>query len=481
MEPTPRMTVDDAYAQGLNCAICGEGPLRVVHLARYPDYVTCQACNAAFVVEEGGERVMYGHIPERFTETRRLALNQWAWFEAVARWARQEREPPTSPAREPAPPQEAEASIPSPPEEKAAQPQAPEVSPAEAPHAEPEASHEPEPPEPAQAEDPLGEPAVPPESEPAEPPPPLSDWESLAVPGLEAEEEAPPAEEEDAFFARLRGEPEPEVEAAPPRPTAASAGEAAPEVEKATPGEPAEAPAPAAVEPEEAPAEAAPAPPPEAAPQVGAAGEPPPGLRYRVALRPGRVKIPRDACAHCLRSPVRGWLAVVADLPAGQQLAQRRTVIFRVPLCQACQRRATARSEAEKAARLQAHLLSLLIALLLVVGALALGVVTASDPLTLGFLLLVLAALGYTAPVLFLLSRAGRHPPPPEARYVRTTLLIPVEDRGLEIPFEWRNRGYAERFLEANRDLATGGVVEVKDRLALPPAKAEDGPEETPA
>ncbi len=447
MEPTPRMTLDDAYAQGLDCAICGEGSLRVVHLARYPDYVTCQACNAAFVVEEGGERVMYGHIPERFTETRRLALNQWAWFEAVARWARQEREPTTSPTHEPAP----EPPAPSPPAEEPSRPEAPEEPLAEGALAGPATSPGPE------------------------PPPPLSEWESLAVPGLEADEEAPSAEEEEeAFFARLRGEPE--VEAPPPEPVAEPTAEGVPEGETVAPEGLAEAP-PAAEVSEEG-AEVAPAPTAESAPQVSASGEPMPGLRYRVALRPGRVQIPRDACAHCLRSPVRGWLAVVADLPAEQQLAQQRTVTLRVPLCQECQRRATARSEAEKAARLQAHLLSLLIALLLVVGALALSVVTASDLLTLGFLLVVLAALGYTAPALFLLSRAGRHPPPPDARYVRTTLLIPVEDRGLEIPFEWRNRGYAERFLEANRDLATGGVVEVKDRLDLPTAEARDEAEE---
>ncbi len=60
--------------------------------------------------------------------------------------------------------------------------------------------------------------------------------------------------------------------------------------------------------------------------------------------------------------------------------------------------------------------------------------------------------------------RTGRFPPTDDARYVRTTLLIPDASQGLENAFEWRNQRYAEEFYQANHQRALAGVVAIKDR-----------------
>jgi hypothetical protein len=81
-------------------------------------------------------------------------------------------------------------------------------------------------------------------------------------------------------------------------------------------------------------------------------------------------------------------------------------------------------------------------------------------------ILAILFIVGYAGPVTFLLNRAGNYPPPPDAVYVRTTLLVPSETQGLETAFEWRNQEYAQRFFDANQSNAIGRLTSVKDRLA---------------
>ena len=79
-----RLELEDSFAGEQACPICGESALSVVHLKGFPDYVTCARCGAAFVMEEGGPRAMYGSIPPEYPETRDFALKQWTSMEAIA-------------------------------------------------------------------------------------------------------------------------------------------------------------------------------------------------------------------------------------------------------------------------------------------------------------------------------------------------------------------------------------------------------------
>jgi hypothetical protein len=58
----------------------------------------------------------------------------------------------------------------------------------------------------------------------------------------------------------------------------------------------------------------------------------------------------------------------------------------------------------------------------------------------------------------------NRYAPPPDADFVRTTLMIPETAQGLETAFEWRNGDYARTFADANRELLLGSVARIKDR-----------------
>src|SRR3990172_2196371 len=86
-----RLQLEDSFAREQACTICGESALSVVHLKGFPDYVTCARCGAAFVMEEGGQRAMYGSIPPAYPETRDFALKQWTSLEAIAALAEAER------------------------------------------------------------------------------------------------------------------------------------------------------------------------------------------------------------------------------------------------------------------------------------------------------------------------------------------------------------------------------------------------------
>jgi hypothetical protein len=197
--------------------------------------------------------------------------------------------------------------------------------------------------------------------------------------------------------------------------------------------------------------------------------DPPPGMRYRVVIRGSEVVFPSNDCAHCMQSPVKGRLAVIGALPNGQKVGQRKKSTFNIPLCADCAKRAAELSEDAKNARLQAHLLSAIFALILVIGALGVGFINTQQMGLPGLIiLLILGIIGYTLPAMILLGRVGKHPPPPDAVYVRSTLLVPRETQGLETAFEWRNEVYANEFYEGNEANALGRLISVKDRAAQP-------------
>ena len=91
VEHTPRSEVDDTFAAGRACAICGQSTLAVVHNPELPDYVNCSNCGAAFVLSVSADTAMYGTIPEDFPRTKAFALKKWLTLDAVDLQARTER------------------------------------------------------------------------------------------------------------------------------------------------------------------------------------------------------------------------------------------------------------------------------------------------------------------------------------------------------------------------------------------------------
>lgn len=222
--------------------------------------------------------------------------------------------------------------------------------------------------------------------------------------------------------------------------------------EKASEPEPPLTPAPVAEQGEEGPVERP-------------ADEPVPGLRYRVVLTDSRPVFPNDMCAHCTRAPANARLAHTATVYRGAGLGERQIVTFRVPLCADCHARHSAQSEEAANARLQAHLVSLLVALILVIGAIAIRLVDFQGSLALNLaILFVLALMGYSIPAVLLLIRAGRYSQPADSAYVGSTLRVPADTEGLDTAFEWRNQTYAGRFHQVNQERATGNVTKVRER-----------------
>jgi hypothetical protein len=176
--------------------------------------------------------------------------------------------------------------------------------------------------------------------------------------------------------------------------------------------------------------------------------------------------IPAGTCAHCLRSSARRNLVVVgvASGPSGQP----RRASYTLPLCSNCYRRARAKSDEERNARLMAHLISILIAAVVMVGVLALQLVPFETPLIAAALLGVMGIAGYGLPVLLLLGRAGRFRPPADALLVRSTLLVSAQPGAGETLFDWRNPGFASHFLEANAGESGETIFEVADPLLRP-------------
>lgn len=424
MASTPRNTVEDAFAVGLTCAICGQPSLFVQHLPNYPDFVTCRNCQSAFVVEDSGERVMYGKIPDDFPETQAFALRQWVWIEAVDRQARQEH-----PRVVAAPPPD----LPDEPRDRLVEAPKPEEDVAEAP----------------------------PETPPEELPGPDADWLAARLKVGELPAGVPIPTEPDPYRAGasavlsadttpaddtlpdwLRDEPAP----APPPPI--ERPEPAPTPPPPVGGMRVEVPPPGVATPAAVAAEPA-----------GPEGEPPPGHRHRVSIRGDRVRMPVNACAHCQRAPAPDRLPIAGTLP--QIGGGRRRTAFMVPLCRECSQRSRASSPEQRSARLMAHLTGALIGLVLVVILLALNVLSFG---TLGFVLLGAAGLvGYGLTAAVMLGRAGRIPPTADAAYVRTTLRVLGDPDAPLTAFEWRNPGFAKRFYQANSTTASGEPTRIAD------------------
>jgi hypothetical protein len=402
MPPKPRLQIRPDWTADRWCFICGNPTLQPVHVENLPDYVVCKKCQSAFVLEDGGERILYGKIGEGYPETSGFALRQWHSPEEVESYALRERPASERPAAPPAPPEVEELE---PPEEEAI------------PSAAVPIPTEPEP------EVPVERPVL---------------LRTKTPPGIrptaisDLEQERPTEEDTPILTPSMESIPEQQVEVEPPE-----EGREGLEEESFTPLE----------------------------------TDPPPGQRFRVVVKGTRIQFPATHCAHCMRQPVRGRLAVLGTLPRGQEIGQRQPATFNLPLCTECHRRASRRSQEEKSARLQAYLLSTLAALVVLVAVLAWGVIDiAEQGLTGAFMLMILAVLGFSAPAWFLLNRLQDFPPPLDAAYVRSTLLVPREPQGLETVFEWRNEAYAELFWEANEPIAISKVTRVKDRSRTYPS-----------
>jgi hypothetical protein len=183
---------------------------------------------------------------------------------------------------------------------------------------------------------------------------------------------------------------------------------------------------------------------------------------YRVRLEGESVYFPLKSCMHCMKTPASRKTNVVGSLPTGGTLGRRRAV-FSVPICSECRQVYLAKSEAQKNARLQAHLTALIVGLALVVAAVGLDVIDMSRNAAVGLLLVgIIAGVGYLLPVGFLLERAGRIPPMRETHLVRTTLSVRApEEQVAESYFDFRNKEYAQLFRESNPKAAVSEVEEV--------------------
>src|SRR3990172_5908773 len=452
-----RLQLEDSFAREQACTICGESALSVVHLKGFPDYVTCARCGAAFVMEEGGPRAMYGSIPPEYPETRDFALKQWTSLEAIAALAEAER------------PRRQSANHSGMHQAAAAQPPDDQPSPEDPLEAEVAVEAQP-----AVQAQPATEPAV-------EPEPPLEPfvWPApKSRPGLQPEltsepaaEPAPPSESFDWPAPASEPVPEPELAAEP-------AAEPAPPSESFDWPAPASEPVPepaAEASPEPEAPEASREPAAEASPEPEApeaSWEPEPSRRFRVRFMGAQPHIPAGTCAHCLRTSARRSLVVVgvASGPSGQP----RRASYTLPLCSSCYGRARAKSEEERNSRLMAHLISALMAAVVMVGALALQLVPFESPLLAVALLGVLGIGGYGLPVLLLLGRAGRFRPPADALLVRSTLLVSAQPGAGETLFDWRNPGFASQFLEANAGKSGETIFEVADPLLRPDSSHDE-------
>jgi hypothetical protein len=451
--------------------------LKVVHLEGFPDYVACSSCGSQFVMEDGGERAMYGSIPEQYPETKRFALRQWAWLEAIEHKAKSERPPKemsAAPSEDEIPPGEDETSPVVEGEVSLWEHETPaEIVPPSDPSADegavPILEHEP----PAEDEAifPLGEDEAPAAAEGGVPL-----WEDdspvdeeqiehlkddllqrtpIDLKTIGAEPTPIPETEPEAEVAKT-----PELEPTYPEPEVSSI----PSMED---GEIREQIGERAAEPEpEIPIE------PEQQEEDSESIEPEPGKRFRIVLRSPEATIPYGLCAHCLRSPAQQKLVIVGS--TDDSAAVDRPNTYALPLCSRCHRRARARSDDERNARLTAYLGAGLGAAIVVVASLALGLVNFRENLITDLLILgILGILGFAIPAWFLLGRTARYAPARDAIFVRSTLAIPESGEDVHTAFEWRNQGFAQRFMEANYQALIGDLTEVQDWLDLEPSSEE--------
>lgn len=87
-------TMDDDAIRWQYCAICGEQQQRVVRQAGRPDFATCDNCQSAFVLEDGGKmRMLYGKISDTMPQTREFALKKWRLYLEIRVSAQKEQNP----------------------------------------------------------------------------------------------------------------------------------------------------------------------------------------------------------------------------------------------------------------------------------------------------------------------------------------------------------------------------------------------------
>ncbi|OGO18025.1 MAG: hypothetical protein A2Z14_15805 [Chloroflexi bacterium RBG_16_48_8] len=485
MALTPRITLEDENIQGMKCAICGNPDLIVIHVEKYPDFASCNRCGAAFVVENEGSWVMYGKIPAEYPQTSQFALRQWTWLDAVAQRAADERETGSAPSFMPQEPVEQIKQTPTHAKESTPtfieqistiqENEAPESAPTEV-----EVLGN------KFTEDLMYSPPFTGETKTLieEGLKPLAQDErygslSGELPGLEEtlapsllepidlfetkEEDQPELLEEEKLFPKIK------------LPEDETIGETAPQLPDADFLFPEEEPIQQEiVQPifeQEKPAEVEERS--KGKPSTVPVGEPEPDKRFRVTIQGSPPKYPKNYCAHCLRTPVKTKAIMRGSLPDPNRPGKRKLVPLELPFCKDCQKRMNAQSDDEKNARLLAFLLSGLIALIAIVATLALGVINLSENLLVGLIiLLVVAMLGFSIPIMISLTWASRHPPPRDAAFVLSTLLVSEsgEDR---TEFEWRNHGYAELFRQVNQENAMGGVVPIQDRITFSEIETE--------
>lgn len=484
MSLTPRKTLNADFIDGMTCAICGSSDLSIVHIEVYPDFVTCQACGSAFVVEDEGQWIMYGKISPNFPQTSEFALRQWTWPDAVAEQATRERlELETSSGDEirAAPPaQEARPKI----EEAPAAPPAQEAPPKieEAP-AESVAGVDK-----AESSAAMGAQAAPSlgallrkveqaEKEAETGQAELPSWEmelareeqGLSEDVAQSTEAFPPKDEQtQAEIAAWEWLPDEVPEEAIEMEVEEEPFFEAPFISEEAAQAPAET---SQKQSAKEPSIAMPMAEPE--PSEWPPSEPEPGKRYQVIVSGDQLKHPKNVCAHCLRPPHKEF-TVPGSLPDMPHPGNRKSFIFELPLCRDCMKRSRAASPEEANAKLLAKLLSGLIAMFSIIALLAFGIVKLDQqPLVGIFALLIFAALTYTLASLLLHRRAERHPPPEDAAYVLSTLLIEPGEEGTT-KFEWRNPKYAELFRQVNHGNVVEEMALIEDRFALIRPKSDE-------
>jgi hypothetical protein len=491
MSLTPRKTLSDDYIHGLSCAICGNPNLAITHVEKYPDFVSCDRCGSAFVVENEGSWVMYGKIPAEYPETQKFALRQWTWLDAVAQRAADEREMRStpSPTEEKTPEEFKETTVPeadgAPPivqelgreqEEQIQVPESPEIDTTES--------------EPLEEVEKLSAFTMEVESRQEEQFVPISPEESekpIFEQISDLDEIIAPTPFEPVEVPEEKPEIPPETMEMEPDFTDVDQflEEALRETTKVTPesisSPPDEIPLqPKIVTPtleEEAPPEVTDAS--RSTPLQVAVGEPEPDKRFRIRIRGAKPKYPKNYCAHCLRTPVKEKAIMRGSLPDPNRPGQRKLVPLNLPFCTDCQKRMNARGDDEKNARMIIFLVSGLIAVIAIVGLLAFGLIDFGENAVAGVIILLTAAvLGFSIPLLIGLNWANRYPPPRDAAFVLSTLLVHESGEDLT-EFEWRNPGYAELFRQVNIDNVVGDVEPIEDQAIFIEPQPVDIPSET--
>ncbi len=208
-------------------------------------------------------------------------------------------------------------------------------------------------------------------------------------------------------------------------------------------------------------------------------GEPEGGFRYRIVVKGDQLTFPKNVCAHCLQMQVSLAAAVRGTLPDPEQPGMRKPLTFKLPLCRNCENRAKASTDEERSAKIQAHAISGIVAIFMIVIILIAGIASFEPNALEGIMvLLIVGVLSYAIPAVLLLNRASSYPPPYDAAYVLTTLRV-ADDAGDEVTaFEWRNQGYAELFRQVNRRNAEDSISKVEDLMMLIEPPLEESLEE---